>query len=275
MTVLAICCHPDDMEMMMGGTLLLLKQAGCAIHTINIANGCVGSAEHRPQEIAAIRWAEAQASAARNGFIIHESLVDDLGVFYEQTLIKRVTALVRKVKPDLVFTQSLEDYMEDHTNTCRLTVTAAFARGMRNFAVEPAMPPVATPVTVYHALPYGLRDGLRRAVTPDQYVNIGTVLATKRAALACHRSQKEWLDKTQGVDSYLDTMESMSQEVGRWSTVYPYAEGWRRHSHLGFCDESADPLTEALGDKVLTSVAYERELKQDPLRAMKRYRQRS
>jgi hypothetical protein len=77
------------------------------------------------------------------------------------------------------------------------------------------------------------------------------------------------------VDSYLDTMEAMSKEVGRWSTLFTYAEGWRRHSHLGFCDESADPLTDVLGDKVSTSVAYERELKQDPLRAMKRYKQRT
>ena len=44
MTVLAVGCHPDDMEFMMGGTLLLLKQAGCELHYINVANGCAGSA---------------------------------------------------------------------------------------------------------------------------------------------------------------------------------------------------------------------------------------
>jgi LmbE family N-acetylglucosaminyl deacetylase len=146
---------------------------------------------------------------------------------------------------------------------------------MPNFLTAPPRNPTSQPVTLYHALPYGLRDGMRRVVLPGQFVDITTVLKEKRAALACHKSQKEWLDKTQGVDSYLDTMEAMSKEVGRWSTLFTYAEGWRRHSHLGFCDESADPLTDALGDKVSTSVAYERELKQDPLRAMKRYKQRT
>jgi LmbE family N-acetylglucosaminyl deacetylase len=65
MTALAICCHPDDMEMMMSGTLLLLKQAGCAVHLINLANGSAGSAELRPEEIAALRWKEARADRTR------------------------------------------------------------------------------------------------------------------------------------------------------------------------------------------------------------------
>jgi len=86
------------------------------------------------------------------------------------------------------------------------------------------------------------------------------VLAFKRAALACHRSQKEWLDASQGLDSYLTAMEVMSREVGRMSGRFIYAEGWRRHLHLGFCGEHADPLSDALGDKVLISTEYEKNL---------------
>jgi LmbE family N-acetylglucosaminyl deacetylase len=115
-------------------------------------------------------------------------------------------------------------------------------------------------VTVYHALPWGLRDSLRRRVYAGQYVDITSVLAFKRAALACHRSQKEWLDASQGLDSYLTAMEEMSREVGRMSGRFIYAEGWRRHLHLGFCGEHADPLSDALGDKVLISAEYEKNL---------------
>jgi len=82
-------------------------------------------------------------------------------------------------------------------------------------------------------------------------------MAAKRAALACHKSQKEWLDTSQGLDSYLITMEAMSREVGGLSGRYEYAEGWRRHLHLGFCAEDADPLSEALGDDCLVSQKYE------------------
>jgi len=155
---------------------------------------------------------------------------------------------------------SPQDYMEDHVNAGRLAITAAFCREMRNFPTDPPVAPVAGDVTVYHALPYGLRDGLRRRVVPEHYVDISEMLTAKRKALAQHRSQKEWLDESQGLDAYLVTMEEMSAEVGRLSGQFEYAEGWRRHSHLGFCDEDADPLAEALGERVLVNEDYRRGL---------------
>ena len=115
---------------------------------------------------------------------------------------------------------------------------------------------------MYHALPWGLRDSMRRIVRAGQYVDIGSTLALKRAALACHRSQKEWLDSSQGLDSYLSTMEDMAREVGRLSGRFTFAEGWRRHLHLGFCAEKADPLYDANHDKCIVSIEYEQQLLQ-------------
>jgi hypothetical protein len=54
-----------------------------------------------------------------------------------------------------------------------------------------------------------------------------------RRVLAAHASQKAWLDATQGMDSYLDAADEMAREVGRMSGRFEYAEGWRRHLHLG------------------------------------------
>ena len=54
MVVLAVSCHPDDIEFGMAGTMFLLKDAGCEIHYVNVANGCAGSLEHTPEETAAL-----------------------------------------------------------------------------------------------------------------------------------------------------------------------------------------------------------------------------
>lgn len=255
---LAVAAHPDDIEIMMTGTLILLGQAGYKLHMVNLASGCCGSMEENRQTIATRRLSEAKEAARVVGAKLHDPIADDLELFYNKELLAKVAGIIRTVRPTILLLPSPEDYMEDHMIACRLAVTAAFVRGMPNFVSAPMRNPTSQSVTLYHALPYGLRDGMRRYVKPGQYVNITSVINEKRAALACHRSQKEWLDKTQGVDSYLDDMERMSAEVGRWSSLFKYAEGWRRHSHLGFCDEDADPLTEALGESVSTSVAYER-----------------
>jgi N-acetylglucosamine malate deacetylase 1 len=246
MTVLAVACHPDDMEFMMGGTLLLLKRAGCALHYLNIANGCAGSATLGPAQIAAVRRAEAMKAAAMFGAVYHESMADDLDVLYRQDLIRRVTAVVRTVRPDIVLTMSLEDYMEDHMNAGRITVTATFLRGVGNYRSVPDEPPVLEDAMLYHSTPHILTDMMRRPIVPEMYVDVGAVMDEKERALACHASQKEWLDKTQGFDSYLKTMRDLTGKVGTMSGAFRFAEGWRRHSHVGFTRADCNPLADIL-----------------------------
>ena len=62
-TAFAIGAHPDDIEFMMAGTLLRLKDLGAAIHMWNLANGSCGTAVHTKDEIVRLRAEEARASA--------------------------------------------------------------------------------------------------------------------------------------------------------------------------------------------------------------------
>jgi len=256
----AISAHPDDIEFMMAGALLLLKQAGYEIHYMTVANGSCGTTQYDTETIVTMRRQESLNAATFAGAVYHDSLVNDLEIFFEKSTLQRLSAVVRDVAPEILLTHSPDEYMEDHSNTCRLALTAAFARGMRNFSTDPPRPTVDQPVTVYHALPYGLRDPLRRRVRPGMYVDISSVIEAKREMLAKHASQKQWLDESQGLDSYLITMEDMSREVGRMSGRYDYAEGWIRHSPLGFCGEDANPLLDALPDKAFVSEEVEKEL---------------
>lgn len=258
---IAIVAHPDDIEFMMGGTLLLLKKAGYATHYINLANGCCGSQEYDSRQTAAIRKKESQQAAKMLGAHYHPSICNDLEIFYNVRLLRRLTALIREVKPTIVLTQSLYDYMEDHINTCRLAVSAAFCRGMPNFETTPLHDAILQDTTVYHALPYGLNDSLRKPVVPGVFVNTSSVYDAKLKALSAHKSQQGWLDVSQGLNSYLQTMEEMSLEVGKMSGRFKHAEGWQRHSHLGFCQKGADPLCEALGEDYLVNESYEQLIK--------------
>jgi len=245
--IFAVHCHPDDIEFTCAGTLFRLKDAGCELHYMTVANGCVGSMTTGIEETARIRAGEARAAAALLGAVYHESIANDLEVFYTDGLVRRLCAVVREVAPDIMLIPSPEDYMEDHMNTSRIAVTAAFCRGMPSYRCIPPSAPVQKDVVLYHAMPHGLRDGLRRRIVPDFYVDIGSVIDRKERMLAAHRSQKSWLDATQGMDSYLISMREMSAEVGGMSGRFTYAEGWRRHNHLGLSSRETDPLLEMLG----------------------------
>jgi len=162
-----------------------------------------------------------------------------------------VTALVRELQPEIVLTHSPQDYMEDHQNTCRLMVTACFCRGMRNWISRPARAPTFQDVYLYHAQPHGNHDGMRNLVVPSLYVDISEKIEVKEEMLRRHATQKEWLDTSQGMDSYLITMREMCAAVGQMSPEpVAYAEGFRQHMHAGLSALDGDKLTEVLGSKV-------------------------
>lgn len=257
---MAIGAHPDDIEFMMAGTLLLLKQAGFETHYLNIASGSCGTKVHSITRIRAIRRRESEEAARMLGAVFHPSLVDDLEIYYERKTLRRLAAIVREVNPSILLVPSPQDYMEDHTNACRLAVTAAFVRGMKNFRTMPVRQPVEGKVTIYHAMPHGLRDPLRRRIMPSLFVNTTRVHSIKLAALAMHKSQQDWLDVSQGMNQYIKTMETFARELGELSGRFKFAEGWRRHLHYGFCDHDDDPLVQVLGNNCLVNRRYEREL---------------
>jgi LmbE family N-acetylglucosaminyl deacetylase len=213
---------------------------------MNIANGSCGSSQHDAQAIARIRRDEARAAAAYVGATFHESLTNDIEIFYDRQTLSRLGSIVRQVAPEIVLTHSPQDYMEDHVNACRLVVTAAFCRGMPNFPVEPPVAAIEQEVTIYHAQPHGNCDPLCEPIVPGLFVDVTELLDRKFEMLAKHASQKLWLDESQGFDSYLAAMRKLNAEVGGMSGRFQYAEGWRRHLHLGFSANDVDPLSAAL-----------------------------
>jgi LmbE family N-acetylglucosaminyl deacetylase len=258
-SAIAIAAHPDDIELMMAGTLLLLKKAGYEIHYMNLASGNLGSTEHSSEEIKRIRLEEAKTAAQILGAHFHPPVCNDLEIFYDLQKLKQVAAVIREVTPTIVLTHSPVDYMEDHINAARLAVTAAFGRGMPNFITDPAQPANNYDCTVYHSLPHTLKDNFRRRIVPGAFVNTTSVQEKKLEALRAHQSQQNWLDVSQKMNSYLQTMEDIALKIGEMSKIFTYAEGWRRHLNVGFCAEDADPL-EDLGEDYLINKDYEEKL---------------
>ncbi len=252
-TALAIFAHPDDIEYFGAGTLILLKKAGFETHYFNLSTGNCGSVEMGAEETRRVRLAEAQSAASILGAHFHHPICDDLEIFYDLPTLRLVAGVVRQVKPSIILTHPPQDYMEDHTNTCRLAVTAGFTHGMPNFVTTPPSDDIyPDDVFIYHSIPHGLCDPLRVPASVESFVDTSSVFATQREALAAHASQRDWLDKSQGADSYLKVLDDISLKVGRLSGRFRQAEGWRRHLHLGFSTRDEDPLSRILAEKYFT-----------------------
>ncbi len=245
-SVLAIAAHPDDIEFVMAGTLLQLAARGWEVHYFNIANGCCGSMTMDQATCAATRLIEAQTAAALLPAKFYPPICNDLEIGYTTDLLQKTASVVRQAQPQIVLTHSLVDYMEDHQFAARLAVTAAFVRGMPSYRPQPHATAYQHDVAVYHAQPHGNRTPMGEIVKPSHCVDVTKFSERKQQLLRAHASQGQWLDDTQRMGSYVDTMLDLNREVGSFSGRFELAEGWRRHLHLGLSAAGFDPLAAAL-----------------------------
>jgi LmbE family N-acetylglucosaminyl deacetylase len=247
-SVLAIAAHPDDIEFLMAGTMLLLQRRGWDLHYFNLCDGCLGSLTLDESTCRTTRLAEARRAAQTLGATHYPPIERDMELTYTTERLRQVAAVVRQAQADIVLTHAPVDYMEDHQNTARLAASAAFSRGMPNFRTLPQETPLPQPIVVYHAQPHGHQTPLGEWVHAGLWVDISSVFQTKEDALKCHESQRAWLGDSQGMDNYLNTLRQLAEQAGKLSGRYALAEGWRRRVHWGYCDASHDPLAQELKD---------------------------
>jgi LmbE family N-acetylglucosaminyl deacetylase len=231
-TALAILAHPDDAEFLCAGTLVRLREEhGWAIHVATMTPGDCGSAEHGPAEIAAIRRAEGAAGAKAIGATYHCLEERDLRVIYNEPALEKVTRLLNRVRPQVVFTHSPDDYHLDHEQTSKLVRAATFAAPIKNFlhahgAEE--FPPLDHIPHVFYCDPLEGKDAFGNAIPPSFRIDITAAIGAKGAMLACHESQRAWLRKHHGVDNLVESMRAWSATQGKSAGV-AFAEGFRQH----------------------------------------------
>jgi LmbE family N-acetylglucosaminyl deacetylase len=246
MRVLAFHAHPDDIEFQLGGILLLLAQKGCEISCVTLCRGDLGSAQLSRDEIAAIRLEEAKRAAALLRADYCNLGFDDLTVYHTDGVRRRVVELLRQIRPDLVLTASLPDYMPDHEVAAEVVCVAAFCAPIPSFStgVDTPAAPLASVPAVYYADPIEFRDAFGQTVYPSLVVDTGSVFKMKCNMLACHASQREWLRQHHGIDEYLERMRAWSHERGQLVGC-AHGEGLRQHLGHGYPHE--DLLTAVLG----------------------------
>jgi LmbE family N-acetylglucosaminyl deacetylase len=254
MRVLAVMAHPDDIEFTCAGTLALLKRAGWDIHLATMTAGDLGTATLSRAAIARIRRKEAAASARLLGAGYTCLGFADLTIFYSDATKRRVSALLRLVRPDLVIVPSPVDYMADHEETPRIVREAAFASTVPNWkaSLGGRRPrPCAKLPAILYADPIDNVDHFGRRVAAQLVVDITGTIDFKEEMLACHESQRSWLRHQHGEDEYLLWMRRVGADRARdfGRAKVKFAEGFRQHLGHGFPHD--DHLTAALGKRLV------------------------
>ena len=163
MRILALGCHPDDIEFGCGGTLIKYARAGHEVCLMVMTEGRAGGDSE-------VRRTEQETSAEILGCKrLFWGGYRDTELPLDRRLIQKVEGIISGVDPDFIFVHYFDDTHQDHRNLANSTITAT--RYTRNVLFYEG------PTT--------------NNFTPTVFVDITEEEADKIAALEAHASQVE------------------------------------------------------------------------------------
>lgn len=187
MRVLAVGAHPDDLEILCGGTLARFHSEGHQVVMSYATRGELGNDNLTLQECFQIRSREAQDAAAIIEAELKPLAFDDNGVNpHDHSQQVRVLDLIREVEPDLILTHDPADYHPDHRAVSALVSWCVPLIAIRHYETEyPALNGVPTV--------YFMDTMLGVHFSPSEYVDISDVIEIKLRMLRAHASQLAFL----------------------------------------------------------------------------------
>jgi N-acetylglucosamine malate deacetylase 1 len=175
--ILAIAAHPDDIELICGGTLIQAQMLGRKTGILDLAAGELAS-RGTPQ----LRAKEAAAAAKVMGVSVRENLgLPDGGIQNTPQTRAKIAVVVRRLQPSIVITHSLHGRHPDHPVVAQLVRDACFVAGLK--MVEPTIQ-AHRPRKVLHALSF--REDNQK---PTFVVDISDAFEKKLEAIGCYASQ--------------------------------------------------------------------------------------
>ncbi len=175
---LVVAPHPDDAELAMGGSILLLRAQGAKVGVLDLTDG-----EPTPLGSPEIRQRETEAATAVFGLdwrgnlgLPNRSLMNDLDSR------RKLAAALRQLRPRVVFAPYWEDAHPDHVQASGLIDAARFWAKLTKTDMpgEPFYP---------QKVVYYFNVHLRLHVKPSFVLDITAHIEDKMRALACYRSQ--------------------------------------------------------------------------------------
>ncbi|TVR64429.1 MAG: bacillithiol biosynthesis deacetylase BshB1 [Gemmatimonadales bacterium] len=222
--ILAVFAHPDDAELLVGGSLAAAVDQGESVGILDLTAGETGSRgtpELREREAA-------QAARVLGARFRENALLPDGELANTLPMRRRVAGLLRQFRPRIVVTHWLEGRHPDHREAAALVVDASFLAGLRNARDVPGDP--HRPFKVVHALTFR-----EQAPNPTFLVDISEQVERRFEAMRCFASQ--WDGATGAGEVHAGGSRPLEEQVRAQLAHYgslirvPYAEPfWTREA---------------------------------------------
>ncbi|NIR44808.1 MAG: bacillithiol biosynthesis deacetylase BshB1 [Gemmatimonadetes bacterium] len=175
--LLAIAPHPDDAELLCGGTLIRAADLGHKTGILDLTSGELGTRGDRET-----RRAEAERATELLGLAVRRNLgLADAAIQNDQESRVRVVEAIRELRPRVVILTHLEGRHPDHRVAAQLGYDACYLAGLTNY---PAGGDAYRPHKVLYCLSYR-----EHAVKPTFVVDTSEAFERKLEAVRAYASQ--------------------------------------------------------------------------------------
>ncbi|MCX7999491.1 MAG: PIG-L family deacetylase [Leptospiraceae bacterium] len=177
MRIACVGAHPDDVELSMGGSILLFRSLGHEVLLIDLTNGeptPFGSEEIRKKEsekAALILDVKRQTLSFQNRFL-----------FDEVQVRKELAKIFREFQPTIIFTHYEYDIHPDHIAASKITEGARFYSKLTKSDIqgEPFFP---------SQIVYYFPNHTHINLMPSFCIDITQYISKKKEVLKCYESQ--------------------------------------------------------------------------------------
>ena len=203
--ILAIAAHPDDVELLCGGTLLKAARLGRTTAVVDLTAGEMGS-----RGDAKSRAKEAADAAKILKLSARECLgMPDTGLVNTPAAREQVARAIRRHTPRVVIAPALKGRHPDHRVAAELIRDACFVAGLAKVAPDV---PKHRPAKVIHSITF--RQDFEK---PTFVVDISGEFEDKLAAIRCFDTQ--FAGNTQAGEAYPNG-EPLLDAIRHYSAYY-------------------------------------------------------
>jgi bacillithiol biosynthesis deacetylase BshB1 len=175
--LLAVTPHPDDAELLCGGTLISAAALGHKTGILDLSAGELGTYGTLEG-----RRAEAERAAEILGLTTRMALdLPDARIRNDEESRTRLVEAIRELRPRTVILPYFEGRHPDHRVASQLGYDACYLAGLKNF---PAAGEPHRPAKILYALAYR-----EHALKPTFVVDTSDVFERKLEAIRCYASQ--------------------------------------------------------------------------------------
>ena len=163
MNIIAFSPHPDDAEVLMGGTIAKYIQKG---HDVLIVVVTIPNQEEKRRE-------ESRESAVILGARLSILDLNPYELAFNRNLVQIFDDVIRDFPPDIIYTSWIHESHQDHTAVSKATIAAARKNACSLYMYEQALPSGLTPY----------------AFKAQVFVDISDTIETKIKSVLAHNSQ--------------------------------------------------------------------------------------